>query len=301
MTRYIAYCLAAITVLMTSCSTDKPRPETPPASEPRRIVTLGGAVTELTFALGCGKDIVGTDLSSVYPAETSALPKIGYWRSLAAEGILSLHPTMVLADYDAGPESVLQQIKDAGVPVHHLPHVLSMPEAQEQIRLIASALGKEQQGKELSDKLGKEYKEIQDSLRSVEPGIATIFIYVRGAKVFHVAGTNTAGDAMIRLAGGKNVAATLEGWKPVGAEFFLDTRPQVLIVTTTGLESIGGMEGLKALPGIQATPAVRDGLVLVVDDLAFLGFGPRMPQALRQMAEAYAKVGKHSNNTPGSK
>lgn len=303
MIRYIVYLFAVATVCMQSCSTEKPRPEAEaaPASKPERIVTLGGAVTELTFALGSGKDIVGTDISSVYPAETAALPKIGYWRSLAAEGIISLHPSMVIADFEAGPASVLQQIKDAGIAVHHLPQALTISQAQERIRLMGSILHKEAQGKELADKLGREYQTVQDSLRSVEPGISTVFIYIRGAKVFHVAGKTTAGEAMIQLAGGSNAASAIDGWKPVGAEFFIDTKPQVIIVTHSGLESIGGIESLKAIPGIQATPAVRNNLVLVMDDLTFLGFGPRMPEALRQMAEAYAKVSTQNRSTASNK
>lgn len=294
MTRYLLlFCtVAALLQACTPQTDERPAAEAEPTAGTQRIVTLGGAITELTFALGSGGSIVGTDLSSIYPAaETARLPKVGYWRTLSAEGVLSLHPTLVLADHDAGPASVLQQIRDAGVQVHHLPLVLSPEQAQERIHTMASLLGREERGKELASELERETRQVQEYLRSVPGEVPTLFIYIRGMKVFQVAGTNTAGDAMIRLAGGMNAGSALDGWKPVDTEFFLGARPKVLIVTTTGLESIGGLENLKTLPGLQATPAVQNGHVLVVDDLAFLGFGPRLPQTLRQMADMYATVG----------
>src|SRR5690349_16837934 len=87
------------------------------AVEPRRIVSIGGALTETVFALGMGKDVVGVDTTSTFPAATGPLPKVGYARTLGAEAVLSLRPTRVLASEDAGPPETLQHLRTAGVDV----------------------------------------------------------------------------------------------------------------------------------------------------------------------------------------
>src|SRR5690606_33392795 len=80
-----------------------------PAFAAERIVTLGGDVTEIVFALGAGAAVVATDVSSVHPAAAAALPKLGYQRTLSAEGVLAQAPTLTLASDEAGPPPVLDQ------------------------------------------------------------------------------------------------------------------------------------------------------------------------------------------------
>ena len=62
-----------------------------------RIVSLGGAATEILYALGCGDRIVAVDVTSRYPAATREKPNVGYYRSLSAEGVLALNPDLIVA------------------------------------------------------------------------------------------------------------------------------------------------------------------------------------------------------------
>ncbi len=61
-----------------------------------RIVVAGGSLTELIYAMGAGKRVVGVDETTSYPPETAKLPHIGYWKQLSSEGILSLRPDSVI-------------------------------------------------------------------------------------------------------------------------------------------------------------------------------------------------------------
>ncbi len=277
--------------LFTACNSSEQRP----AEDKQRIVTLGGSVTEITFALGAGVEVIGTDLSSTYPAEVQKLPRVGYWRTLSAEGVLSLQPSLVLADHECGPPSSLQQIEKAGVPVQRLPESISPEGMRTRIRAIATALSRKEQGEELIRRVDQEYSNAQKLVQALPGKPRTLFVYMRGSSIFSAGGAGTHADAMIRLCGGVNVAASINGMKPVSPEFFMQSQPDVLIVTTSGLESAGGIEPLRQRPGLAETPAVRNGHILVVDDLAFLGFGPRMPEAIRQVAETYAKVLQQSS------
>jgi len=277
--------LALAACILLACNRDEKA-----APDSRRIVTLGGSVTEIVFALGSGAEIAGTDLSSIYPAEVHKLPRVGYWRSVSAEGVLSLEPSLVLADHEAGPPTSLQQIKKAGVRVEQLPETMSLEGMRNRITAIASLLGKQTEGEELLRRMEQEYADAQKLVATLPGKPRTLFVYMRGASIFSAGGAGTHADAMIKLCGGENVASSLEGMKPVSAEFFMQSRPDVLIVTKAGLESAGGIEQLRARPGLAETPAIRNSRIVVVDDLAFLGFGPRMPQAVRQVAMVYSEM-----------
>ena len=87
----------------------------------RRIVAVGGSVTETLYALGAQGELVGVDTTSLYPAEAQKLPSVGYARSLSAEGVLSLRPTLLLAAGEAGPPAVLRQLQSAGLHARHRP------------------------------------------------------------------------------------------------------------------------------------------------------------------------------------
>ncbi|MCX8522141.1 MAG: ABC transporter substrate-binding protein, partial [Rhodoferax sp.] len=87
------------------------------AAQARRLVSVGGALTEIVFALQANASLVGVDSTSLYPASAQQLPSVGYARSLSAEGVLALAPTHVIATEDAGPAAVLQQLSAAGIAV----------------------------------------------------------------------------------------------------------------------------------------------------------------------------------------
>jgi iron complex transport system substrate-binding protein len=257
-----------------------------------RIVTLGGTITETIYAIGAGNMIVGTDVSSIYPAEANKLPKVGYWRRLSPEGVLSLKPTHVIATYDAGPPDVLAQFEKAGVKVVKLPAVFTFEQVKSNINLIAKSIGKDKEAITINNNLDKDYKAISSNIKKLATKPNALFLYLRNGKILDAGGKNTPADGMISIAGGNNIASSLDGWKTVTSEFFLTSQPDVIIVTKSGLESAGGLDALKNIPGLSATPAVKSNNILVLDDIAFLGFGPRFCESLSETVKAFSKVKK---------
>src|SRR3569833_1432805 len=83
-----------------------------------RVVVISPIYNEIIFALGAQDKVVGVDLSSTYPPEISKVTTVGYHRALSAEGILSLHPTVILTeDNNIGPPQVVEQIKQLNIPI----------------------------------------------------------------------------------------------------------------------------------------------------------------------------------------
>lgn len=257
----------------------------PARAAARRIVTLGSAVTETVFALGAGGQVVGTDLTSRFPAAAAALPRLGYVRQLGAEGVLSLRPDLVLATSDAGPPAAMAQIAAAGVAVVRLEEAHGLAPALQRIRAIGDALGQDTAAAALAAAIAEDVDLLAARLtRAGMPRV--LFLLSAGRAAPMAAGSGTAAEAMIALAGGCNAIQGMRNYRPLSAEAVLAAAPDVIVTTTETLEGIGGPRALLALPGIQGTPAAQAGRMVAFDGLALLGFGPRLAPSLHALAQA---------------
>lgn len=260
-----------------------------PASQ--RIVTLGGTPTEIAFALGLGDQVVGVDQSSLYPDAARALPQVGYYRAVSAEGILSLRPTLVVASEEAGPPAALELIRSAGVEVVLLPAASTPEAARERIRLFGSHAGAKAQAGELIARLDADLAAARSLVACVQSETTpALFLFARGGGGVAAAGRETAAQALLELAGATNtMGAGYKGYRPVSAEAVIQAAPVALITTTHAVATMGGAEGALALPGMALTPAGKAKKVVVLDDLLALGFGPRLGQAVRTLAASLAE------------
>jgi iron complex transport system substrate-binding protein len=248
-----------------------------------RILTLGGAVTETVFALGCGDRLVGTDLTSRYPAAAAALPKTGYLRALGAEGVLSLRPDLILASADAGPPAALRQIAAGGVRIVTLEEAHTPDTALDRIAAIATALDRD--AAPLLARMRGDLAQLRADIAALRVRPRVMFLLSAGRGAPLAAGAGTAAEGMIHLAGASNAIAGTS-YRPVSAEAVLLAAPDIIVTTDDTLAGVGGVAGLLALPGMAATSAGRAGRVAAFDALYLLGFGPRLAPALRDLALA---------------
>ena len=250
-----------------------------------RIITIGGAVTEVAYALGAGDRIIAVDDSSLYPEEAADMESIGYLRFLTAEPILALDPTLVIATEDAGPSEVVQQLEESGLTFLQVPADDTVDGAVEKIRTIAAALSQADEGEALIEDMLADIDKAASLVADVEETPRVLFLFLRGAAVLTVSGTGTGADEMIRLAGGENVVTEYEGYQPLTAEAVIAAEPDIILTTSDGLESVDGMDGLLELPGIAQTPAAEnDRIYATMDDLELLGFTPRLGSAVINLA-----------------
>jgi iron complex transport system substrate-binding protein len=260
-----------------------------------RIIPVNGDIAEVVFALGLGDQVVATDLSATYPPEADALPEIGYQRTLLAEQIIALAPTVVVANTDAGPPEVLDQVRETGaaVVVIDYPHDLTGPAAK--IRLVAQALGVPARGEALArdvdaaiaDATDRAAERVEAAEAEGDEPVRAAFLYLRGTNVQQVGGRGSGVDALLEAAGVVDVGVELgvDEFQPLTDESLLEAAPDVLVVTTTGLESVGGVDGLVEIPAIAGTPAGRERRVIALDDQLLLGLGPRAGDALAQLVD----------------
>ncbi len=253
------------------------------AAPPARIVTAGGDVTEIVYALGDGNKVVAADTSSVYPAQTAALPKIGYQRQLPAEGILAMTPDLVIVSDEAGPPTALTQLRDASVRVEVVTAEDTADGAAAKVRSIAKLLHREAEGERLVSEMQGALTQAKSERAKDATAPRVLFVYARGAGTLMIAGRATPADAMITLAGGRNALAEVEGFKPLTAEAVVAAQPDVVLMLARGVESLGGADAIWSQPGLAETPAAKQRRLVTMDDLYLLGFGPRLGDAVRDL------------------
>lgn len=256
------------------------------AENPERIITIGGALTEIVFALDSQDHLVGSDTTSYYPPEAERLPKVGYQRALSAEGILSLDPDLVILTEEAGPALVLQQLKLAKVALLTLKAGRSLEDVKLNIQRIAEVLDRENEASALISKINAESEKLAHAAagRTLK---RVMFILQHGGGAPMVAGRDTAADSIISLSGGVNVVQDYRGYRPLTPEAAVLLRPEIILITTQGLEQAGGKESVLQAPGVSLTPAAEKGNLIAMDSLLMLGFGPRTVQAATRLNKAY--------------
>lgn len=247
-----------------------------------RIVSLGGSVTEIIYALKQEKNLVGIDSSSIYPDATQRLPKVGYYRSIPVEGIAALAPSLILSSEIAGPKKSLDALAKLGIQIQTIPDRPSLESLYQRIQIIADILNMSEDGKQL---LNKTKQDIHSATILPAQKLDTIFIINRTGSLM-AAGSETSIDEIMKLAGVNNIFAHQKGFKPVATESLASAKPELIIITKFSVQDSGDIDRLKSLPALIDSPAVKNNRILVLDDLLAMTLGPRTGDAIRQIKKA---------------
>nr|WP_316013460.1 ABC transporter substrate-binding protein [Roseobacter sp. HKCCA0434] len=254
-----------------------------------KVLSLGGAVTEIVVALGQGDRLVARDSTSTFPPEVLDLPDVGYVRALSPEGVLSVEADLILAEEGAGPPEVIDVIQSADVVFVEVPDGFDGPGIARKIETVGAALGLSERAQVLAG-------EVADALEaaSVPPGDAAprvLFVLSASGGRIMASGRGTAADAMIALAGGVNAIDAFEGYRQLGDEAVTRAAPDVILMMDREGDHAPGDDALFALPAIAPTPAAQARAVIRMDGLRLLGFGPRTPEAVADLARALHGAG----------
>ena len=244
------------------------------AADTPRVVALGGDITETVYALEAQQALVGVDSTSVWPAAARELPDVGYVRQLAAEGVLALRPSLILATHDAGPPPVIAQLREAGVHIEMMPTTRTPEGVVAKVREIGRALGRESAAATLAQRLATQYAELSKAVAGMQGHPRVLFLMSTEGSP-KAAGRETAAASAIMLAGGTPVADDFTGYKSVSAEALVALAPDVILLMRERAEAAGGVEGVLRWPGLALTPAGKARRIVSVDGQALLGFGPR--------------------------
>ncbi len=258
----------------------------PVAAEEQRLISVGGSITEIVYALGAAERLVAVDSTSSYPPAADKLPDVGYMRRLSAEPILALEPDLLLLIEDAGPKTTIDQLGAAGVRIVLIPDEPSLNGMHEKVRQVAAALDLASEGDALNSRIDEAQRGVARKLAAVTERPRVIFLLSVGNGAPLAAGKNTSAAGIIDLAGGQNALAQFSGFKPLSPEAAAAARPDVILVTERTLERLGGRKAILSRPELGASPAAAAGRLVALNGLLLLGFGPRTPEAVALLAQA---------------
>jgi iron complex transport system substrate-binding protein len=249
-----------------------------------KIVSVNGTVSEILSAIGLEANIVGVDVTSTYPASLKSKTKVGHNRNLSAEGILALQPDVVTGlSTDIKPE-LADQLKSAGIKLVLFAQELTADGTKKLIRDVANAFCNKPKAESLIKKLDADLTSASKlSKASSKPKV--LFIYARGTGTMMVAGENTPLEKIINLAGGQNAVKGFTDFKPLTAEALVQANPDVILLFSSGMQSLGGPNGLLDVQGVNQTKAGKAKRFITMDGELLTGFGPRLGMAVAELAQ----------------
>ncbi len=247
-----------------------------------RIITAGSAMTETVCALGDCDNILASDRTSLYPPEIQKLPSIGYRSSISAEGIISLQPSLFIAEKDYVESTVLNQIKNAGVNVLIIERVYTVEGTKDLIRQIAKVLNKVSAGEILIKKIEAELAEANATIKKSKTTPRVLCVFNRDKSSLSVGGTNTF-SSILPYVGAESVIKGVEGYKPLNTESLMASNPDFLLMFESGVQSLGGVQGVLQIPGVLQTTAGKKKQVIAMEGIKLSNFGPRLGEAVKEL------------------
>jgi iron complex transport system substrate-binding protein len=249
-----------------------------------RIVSIGGSITEILYALGLQRKIVAVDSTSLYPPEAlKEKPNVGYMRQLSAEGVLALSPTLVLALQGSGPKETIDILERSKIPFVAVPDKFTGDGIVEKIRVVAQSAVASERGECLARRVRDELAALEGVRARIGRRLTVAFVLSLAGNRPMIAGRATAADGIIGLAGATNAFADFEGYKLVNDEGIVAARPDAVLVMQRGEHALSA-QTVFAQPALAMTPAAERNAFISMDGLYLLGFGPRTARAARDLA-----------------
>lgn len=259
-------------------------------SDSSRLISIGGSLTEIVYALGEQERLVGRDQTGMYPPEAEKLPDVGYMRSLSAEGVLALNPSAILMLEGSGPDTTLDVLDKASVPIVTIADDFSRQGVVNKINAVGRALGVEDKAAQLANKVDLQIAAIEENITDIAVPQRVLFILSQQGGRIMASGRDTAADTIIKLAGGVNAIDEFEGFKQLTDEAIDKAAPDLILLMGNGIDQDAEDEKTAAEqftnPALMSTPAIRNNKILRMDGLYLLGFGPRIAQAIEELHQA---------------
>lgn len=249
-----------------------------------RVVTIGGDITEIVYALGQQDRLVARDTTSNFPADVLDLPDIGYARALSPEGVLSIRPDLIIASDNSGPPETIEVLQEAGITFVPVPEIYTPEGIAQKITIVGDALGQGEAAQALADKVTAQLQAAMQPVDEHSPGV--LFIISAAGGRITAGGAGSSADAIIAMAGGRNVMTSIQGYKQVSDEAVAAANPDVILM----MDRVGdhGLtdDALFAMPAIAPTNAAKTRSVVRMDGMLMLGFGPRVADAVTSLGAA---------------
>ena len=256
---------------------------------------MSGSLAATVWALGLGETLVGRDISTTFPGVEDLPVVTGSGHAISPESVLELRPDLIITDGTIGPLDVVLQLREAGVTVVFVREEPGLDAPAALARSVAAIFGMPETGEALASRITAELNSVLTTISQNTPTIEAdrlrmVFLYIRGANgIYYLFGQESGAGDLIEGLGGIDIATDI-GWtglRPMTDEALIAANPDLILVMTDGLNSVGGAAELVELkPAIGLTAAGQNLRFVDMDDSQVLSFGPRTPAVLDALARA---------------
>ncbi|MBM7651294.1 ABC transporter substrate-binding protein [Neobacillus cucumis] len=253
--------------------------------KPEKIVSLMPSNTEIAYALGLGKEIVGVSDYDNYPKDTLKKEKIG-GQQFNTEKIIALKPNLVLAHASSASiaKDALQQLRDAGIPVLVVANAQNFEQVYNSIEMIGKATGETKKAEEVIKGMKDKLADIKAKASSIKEK-KKVYMEVAPAPDIYTTGKNTFMDEMLTTIHADNVANDQQGWIKVDQEAIIQKNPDV-IITTYGYYVKNPTQQVLARKGWENVNAVKNKQVIDINSDLVDRPGPRVVEGVEELAKA---------------
>lgn len=260
----------------------------------KRIVSIGGTITEIIYALGHGDKIVGVDVTSIYPEEVKNKKKqLGHQSKISAEGVLSLKPDLVIVGSSASRLPLIEQLRGTSINVQVIQEEDNFQSIFSKVDQVSSLLAEKKEGERLKAKIKSDIEQAR-SMKKMYKNTLAMFVYARGPGQVFVAGKDTSADYMLRQMGLKNAFSKVSGFKPIASESLVSANPDLVLMQEAGAKGLAN--SVWEIPGMDLTKAGSQKKLISVSTLPFLGFGPRTGEELIRLVQEVNVAKSHVQN-----
>jgi iron complex transport system substrate-binding protein len=257
-----------------------------PAAIPHRIVSLSPTATETLFAIGAGRQVIAVDDQSNYPKRAPRTKLSGFTPNV--EAIVGYRPDLVVFAYDPG--GLRDSLRRLHIRVLQQDAAKTMPEAYGQIEQLGKVTGHAKQARALVTGMKKRIGRLVAHGRRSGRGLT---YYHELTPDLYSATSKTFVGRVYALFGLRNIAdaadRTGSGYPQLSAEYVVSAAPD-LIVLADSVCCGQTLRTVAARPGWSRIPAVRNGLVLRIDDSIASRWGPRIVNFVRAVDAALSHV-----------
>lgn len=256
---------------------------------------MSGSLAATVWALGFGDRLVGRDISSTFPGIDELPVVTGSGHAISPESVLALRPDLIITDGTIGPIDVVLQLREAGIPVVFVREEPGLDQPAGLARSVSEIFGARAVGDTLAAALERDIANVTQVIASRAPAtretkMRMVFLYLRGGNgIYYLFGQESGAGDLIEALGGIDVATEV-GWvglRPMTDEALIAANPDVILVMTGGLDSVGGAEKLVTVkPALGLTPAGANLRFVDMADSQILSFGPRTPRVIDALARA---------------
>ncbi len=288
-------------VVVDSDELGKPLSVTVSSTKRLLALDMSGSLAAMVWALGFGENLVGRDISTTFPGSDELPVVTGSGHAISPESVLALRPDLIITDGTIGPLDVVLQLREAGIPVVFVRETPGLSAPAAMATSLGEILGVAELGVELATSLTASITSVAAVIAEKAPQaqadkLRMVFLYLRGGNgIYYLFGEESGSGDLIEALGGIDIA-TETGWtglRPMTDEALVAANPDLILVMSEGLASVGGVEKLiEAKPALGLTRAGINRRFVDMADAQVLSFGPRTPEIMDALARAIYSPGQ---------